>query len=347
METGAGSRGTDIGGGGTMKDYTFANPEYFWLLLVVPLMLAWQWRRRRSEFIDLQVPSIEVFHTVRRSWRQRLRPLLIVLRIAALLFLIVALARPRSTSSGETITTEGIDIVLAMDISGSMLAEDFRPNRIEASKSVAADFIKGRPNDRIGLVIFAGESFTQCPLTIDHEVLIELFKGIKSGMIEDGTAIGMGLATSVSRLKESQAKSRVIILLTDGVNNRGFIDPLTASGIAQSFGIRVYTIGVGTIGMAPYPVQTPFGIQYQNVPVEIDEALLQKIAEQTGGKYFRATDNRALKSVYEEIDRLEKTRIDVTQFRRYREEFYGAAIVSGALFLIEILFAMMIFRKVP
>ncbi len=246
---------------------------------------------------------------------------------------------------GENVTTEGIDIVLATDISGSMLAEDFRPNRIEAAKRVVSDFVSGRPNDRIALVIFSGESFTQCPLTLDHAVLLNLLKDVRSGMVEDGTAIGMGLATSVSRLKDSKAKSRVIILLTDGVNNRGFIDPLTAAGIAQSFGIRVYTIGVGTIGTAPYPVQTPFGVQYQNVPVEIDEALLMKIAVQTGGQYFRATDNKKLKAIYDEIDRLEKTKIEVTQFRRHSEEFYATAGLAGLLLLLELLLSHTVFRS--
>jgi Ca-activated chloride channel family protein len=233
------------------------------------------------------------------------------------------------------------------DISGSMLAEDFRPNRIEAAKKVAMDFIDGRPTDRIGLVIFSGESFTQCPLTLDHGVIKSLLSEIKSGMIEDGTAIGMGLATAVSRLKDSKAKSRVIVLLTDGINNRGSIDPLTAAGIAQQFGIRAYTIGVGTTGMAPYPVQTPFGTQYQNVPVEIDEKLLEQIADQTGGKYYRATDNKKLKAIYDEIDRLEKTKIEVTQFRRHKEEFYSAAMFAGLFLLLELIFSQTLFRKIP
>jgi len=228
-----------------------------------------------------------------------------------------------------------------------MLAEDFQPNRVEAAKKVAMDFIDGRPNDRIALVIFAGESFTQCPLTLDHAVVKNLLSQVKTGMIEDGTAIGSGLATAVTRLKESKAKSRVIILLTDGVNNRGFIDPLTAAGIAQSFGIRVYTVGVGTTGMAPYPVKTPFGIQYQNMPAEIDEALLQNIADQTGGKYFRATDNRKLKAIYDEIDRLEKTKIEVTQFRRHKEEFYNAALLAGFFLSLEVFLSQTLFRKIP
>jgi Ca-activated chloride channel family protein len=326
---------------------TFANPEMFLLLLFVPALVFWYWKRQRSQLVELRMPTTKVFHTMPRSLRQRFRHTLFALRILALALLTVALARPQSTSKGENVNTEGIDIVLVTDISGSMLAEDFKPNRIEAAKNVAEDFIDGRPNDRIGLVIFAGESFTQCPLTLDHAVVKNLLSQVKSGMIEDGTAIGMGLATAVSRLKDSKAKSRVIILLTDGVNNRGFIDPLTAAGIAQSFGIRVYTIGVGTKGYAPYPVQTPFGVQYQNMPVEIDEALLQKIASETGGKYFRATDNRKLKAIYDEIDRLEKTKIEVTQFRRHKEEFYAAGVFAGFLLLLEVLLGQTVFRKVP
>jgi Ca-activated chloride channel family protein len=325
----------------------FANPEYLFLLLLVPVFLYWYWRKEKMQSVDLQVSSTAPFHMASRSWRQRFRHLLVVLRVFAFTLLTIALARPQSSSSGENVTTEGIDIVLATDISGSMLAEDFRPNRIEAAKRVASDFIGGRNTDRIALVIFAGESFTQCPLTLDHAVLLNLLKDVKSGMIEDGTAIGMGLATAVSRLKDSKAKSRVIILLTDGVNNRGFIDPLTAAGIAQSYGIRVYTIGVGTVGTAPYPVQTPFGVQYQNVPVEIDEVLLDKIAEQTGGQYFRATDNKKLKAIYDQIDRLEKTKIEVTQFRHRDEEFYATASFAGILLLLELLLAHTVFRSVP
>ncbi|MBI1804254.1 MAG: VWA domain-containing protein [Ignavibacteriae bacterium] len=326
---------------------TFANPEYLVLLALVPISLAWYWKRQRQQLAELQVSTIKVFHAMPRTWRQRLRHVLFALRMLALILLVIALARPQSTSRGENVTTEGIDIILATDISGSMLAEDFRPNRIEAAKKVAMDFIDGRPNDRIGLVIFAGESFTQCPLTIDHPVVVTLIKQIKSGMVEDGTAIGSGLATAVSRLKDSKAKSRVIILLTDGVNNRGSIDPMTAAQIAQTFGVRVYTIGVGTIGTAPYPVQTPFGTQYQNMPVEIDEALLQKIADLTGGKYFRATDNRTLKDIYQEIDRLEKTKIEVLQFRRHTEEYYSVAMFAGVFLLLELLLSQTVFRKIP
>ena len=259
----------------------------------------------------------------------------IVLRSLALAALIIALARPQSSLSWQNSTTEGIDIVIASDISGSMLAEDFEPNRMEAGKNIAIDFIKNRPNDRIGLVIFSGESFTQCPLTIDHEVLINLFKDIKNGMIDDGTAIGMGLATAVNRLKESDAKSKVVILLTDGSNNTGSIPPITAAEIAKQFNIRVYTVGLGTKGMAPYPVQTPMGIQYQRIPVDVDEVTLGKIADITGGKYFRATNNSTLKNIYERIDKLEKAKIDVTQYHKKTEMFLPLVVIALLLLLLE------------
>jgi Ca-activated chloride channel family protein len=263
----------------------------------------------------------------------------------ALALLIIVLARPQSTDRFQDVSTEGIDIVLALDISGSMLARDFKPDRLEASKNVATEFISGRPYDRIGLVVFSGESFTQCPLTTDHAVLINLMREIQSGMIEDGTAIGMGLATAVNRIKDSEAKSKVIILLTDGVNNRGEIAPATAAGIAKTFGIRVYTIGVGTQGMAPYPVQTPFGTQYQNMPVEIDEDILKEIAQTTGGRYFRATDNDKLVQVYNEIDKLEKSKIDVKQFIRKEEKYLNIAISAFSLLVLEILLRNTILRK--
>jgi Ca-activated chloride channel family protein len=228
--------------------------------------------------------------------------------------------------------------MIASDISGSMLAEDFQPNRLEAGKNIAIDFIKNRPDDRIGLVIFSGESFTQCPLTIDHDVLINLYQDVKYGMIDDGTAIGMGLATAVNRLKDSEAKSKVVILLTDGSNNMGSIPPLTAAEIAKDFGIRVYTVGIGTHGFAPYPVQTPFGVQYQKVPVDVDEGTLTKIANITGGKYFRATDNQTLKNIYDQIDKLEKAKIEVTQFHKKTELFLPFALI--ALFLLSMEFIL-------
>ncbi|MFV0396985.1 MAG: vWA domain-containing protein, partial [Bacteroidales bacterium] len=232
-------------------------------------------------------------------------------------------------------------------ISGSMLAEDLKPNRLEAAKEVATSFINGRQNDNIGLVVFAGESFTQCPLTIDHTVLINLFQGIKSGMIEDKTAIGLGLANSVSRIKDSQAKSKVVILLTDGSNNHGEIAPVTAAEIARTFGIRVYTIGVGTIGTAPYPFQTPFGIQYQNVPVDIDEKSLQQIATMTGGAYFRATDTQSLKTIYDEIDQLEKTKLNVKQFSKKQEEYKEYALLAFVILLAEVLLRYLLLKRIP
>ena len=256
----------------------FANPLYLYLLLLLIPMIGWYIYKLRKSQASLQVSSSEAFNVPGvTSWKVYLRHIPFVLRMAAVAILIVVLARPQSTNSWQNSSTEGIDIILAMDISGSMLAQDLKPNRLEAAKDVAASFINGRPNDNIGLVVFSGESFTQCPLTTDHTVLLNLFKDIQSGMIQDGTAIGLGLANAVSRIKDSQAKSKVIILLTDGSNNAGEIAPVTAAEIAKTFGIRVYTIGVGTKGMAPYPFQTAFGIQYQNIPVEIDEPTLKQI----------------------------------------------------------------------
>ena len=282
-----------------------------------------------------------------RSIKPFLRHLLYGFRVLAIAFLIVALARPQSTKSWKDVTTEGIDIVLALDISSSMLARDFDPNRLEASKDIATDFISGRPNDRMGLVVFSGESFTQCPLTTDHPVLINLFEDIESGMIQDGTAIGMGLATAVNRLKDSDARSKVVILLTDGVNNRGSIAPATAAEIAKTFDIRVYTIGVGSRGNAPFPVQTPYGVKYRNMEVEIDEAMLKDIAGTTNGEYFRATDNQKLKNIYEEIDKLEKSKIQVKEYSEKSEEFFWFALIGGLLLLLEIVLKLTVLRRIP
>jgi Ca-activated chloride channel family protein len=254
----------------------FAHPGFFWLLLILPLTVAWYIWRRQILQGSLSVSAVKGFSIPTKSIVPRLRHSGIVLRSLALVALIIALARPQSSLSWQNTTTEGIDIIIASDISGSMLAEDFQPNRLEAGKNIAIDFIKNRPDDRIGLVIFSGESFTQCPLTIDHDVLINLYKDVKNGMIDDGTAIGMGLATAVNRLKESEAKSKVVILLTDGSNNMGSIPPVTAAEIAKQFNVRVYTVGIGTHGYAPYPVQTPMGIQYQRIPVDVDEGTLSK-----------------------------------------------------------------------
>tara|TARA_Y100000589_G_scaffold88932_1_gene83377 strand:+ start:2318 stop:3160 length:843 start_codon:yes stop_codon:yes gene_type:complete len=269
------------------------------------------------------------------------------LKLVAFSLLVIAIARPQSSTKWEESTTEGIDIIISMDISGSMLAEDLKPNRLESSKNVAMSFISKRINDRIGLTIFSGESFTQCPLTTDHNVLINLFKDVKSGMIEDGTAIGMGLANAVNRLKESNAISKVVILLTDGVNNSGTIAPLTAAEIAKKFGIRVYTIGIGSEGYAPYPFQTPFGIQYQDVEVKIDEKTLQDIATITDGKYFRAKNNSTLKKIYEDIDLLEKSKIETIEFNNKSEEFLPFGIASLCFLIVAFLLNITYLKRIP
>ncbi|QKJ33050.1 VWA domain-containing protein [Mucilaginibacter mali] len=322
----------------------FAHPGFFWLFLLIPVTVAWYIWRERKLYGNMAVSAVKGFALPKKSLLPKFRHAGIVLRSLALAALIVALARPQSSLSWQNTTTEGIDIIIASDISGSMLAEDFKPNRLDAGKNIAIDFIKNRPDDRIGLVIFSGESFTQCPLTIDHDVLINLYNDIKYGMIEDGTAIGMGLATAVNRLKESIAKSKVVILLTDGSNNMGSIPPLTAAEIARQFNVRVYTVGIGTHGMAPYPFPTPNGVQYQNVPVDIDEGTLTKIANTTGGKYFRATNNATLKNIYEKIDKLEKAKIDVTQYRKKTEMFLPWAIIALAFLLLEFIFRNTLFR---
>jgi Ca-activated chloride channel family protein len=328
-----------------MNGITFAEPFYLYLLVVIPAMIAFYVLKQHKANASLRMPGLSPFVGAGLTFRHYLRHILFAFRIAAITLLIIVLARPQATNKFQDITTEGIDIVLALDISGSMLARDFKPDRLEASKNVATEFISGRPYDRIGLVVFSGESFTQCPLTTDHAVLINLLRDIESGMIEDGTAIGNGLATAVNRIKDSDAKSRVIILLTDGVNNRGDIAPATAADIARTFGIRVYTVGVGTRGMAPYPVQTPFGLQYQNMPVEIDEDILKEISELTGGMYFRATDNDKLVQVYNEIDKLEKSKIDVRQFSRKDEKYMLPAIIAFILIGLEILVRHTLFKN--
>ena len=333
------------------KEITFAQPIFLWLLLFIPLMVAWYVWRQNNLQGTLGVSAIKGFSAPKIKKKSGflakhngLRHYAIFLRSLALMLLILALARPQSALSWQDSTTEGIDIVIATDISGSMLSEDLKPNRLEAGKEIAIDFIKDRPNDRIGLVVFSGESFTQCPLTIDHDVLINLFKGISNGMITDGTAIGMGLATAVSRLKESEAKSKVVILLTDGSNTTGSIPPATAAEIAKQMKVRVYTIGVGTKGFAPYPVKTPFGIQYQQVPVTIDEPTLSNIAKITGGKYFRATNNQKLKEIYTQIDNLEKAKIAVTQYHKKTERFFPLALIALILLLLEFLLKNTVFK---
>jgi Mg-chelatase subunit ChlD len=326
----------------------YANPHYLYLLLLLIPLIAWYILKLRKKQASLQVSTIQAFNVPKaRTFKVYMRHLPFVLRMIAIAVIIIILARPQSTNSWENRNTEGIDIMLVMDISSSMLAEDLKPNRLEASKSVASAFINGRPNDNIGLVVFSGESFTQCPLTTDHAVLLNLFKDIQSGMIEDGTAIGLGLANAVRGIKDSKAISRVIILLTDGVNNRGEIAPVTAAEIARTFGLRVYTIGVGTRGTARQPFPTPYGVQYQNVTVEIDEDIMRQIASTTGGQYFRATDNASLKAIYDEIDQMEKTKIKVEQYNKKQEEYKPLALLVFVLLFFELLFRNTLFRNIP
>jgi Ca-activated chloride channel family protein len=326
---------------------TFANPSYFLLLLLLIPMTVWYiWKLRKSQ-ASLQLSSLEGFDAAPKTFRTRLMHAPFVLRVAAFSLLVVAMARPQTASSWNKQTTEGIDIIMSIDISTSMLAMDLKPNRLEAAKDVAASFINGRPTDNIGLVVFARESFTQCPLTTDHAVLLNLLKDVKTGIITDGTAIGHGLATAVSRLKDSQAKSKVIILLTDGTNNAGEIAPVTASEIAREFNIRVYTIGVGTKGEAPYPYQSPTGTRIINVPVEIDEQALTQIAQTTGGLYFRADNNAALKNIYQEIDKLEKTKMSVQEYSKKYEQYIFFALLALACFLLEILLKYTLLRSNP
>lgn len=330
-----------------MRNIVFANPEFFYGFLIIIPIIVWYIIKDKKSHASIQISSLRAFDKVPKTYKFYLRHLLFAFRIIIIALLITILAKPQTTNNWEDKIAEGIDIVIALDVSSSMLARDFTPNRLEASKDVAVEFISGRENDRIGLVIFSGESFTQCPLTTDHTVLINLFNDIKQGMIEDGTAIGMGLANSVNRLKQSEAISKVIILLTDGVNNMGAIDPITAAQIADKFGIRVYTVGVGRNGYAPYPVQTMFGIQYQNMEVKIDEETLKKIAEITDGEYFRATNNKKLKQIYKEIDKLEKSKIEVKKYSSKNEEYLPFAIVVAVLLLFEIIVKNTILRSIP
>ena len=325
-----------------------ANPQLLWLLLVlVPLTAYYIWRNRQGG-ATLQVSSTDGLARISRTPKYYLRHAPFVLRCLALALLIFALARPQSSHSNETSTTEGIDILMAPDISGSMLARDFQPDRLTAAKEITKEFIDSRANDRIGLVVFAGESFTQSPLTTDKATLITLLSRVKEGMVDDGTAIGNGLATAVNRLRESMAASKVIILLTDGVNNSGQIAPLTAAGIAQAYGIRVYTIGVGTRGMAPSPAIDRFGRRtFVQAQVEIDEDVLTQISEMTGGKYFRATDNDKLQSIYGEINELEKTRVEVDSQTRWFERFMAYALAALALLVIELLLKYFYLRRIP
>ena len=326
---------------------TFHNPEYlFLLLLLIPIVFLYVWKMQRSD-ASLQISSHQKLAQFPKSLKVKLRHVPFIFRNLALVFIIIAIARPQASNSWRTENTEGIDIMMALDISGTMMAEDLKPNRLEAAKSVASEFILSRPNDNIGLVIFSGESFTQCPLTSDHAVLVNLFKGVNYGLIEDGTAIGLGLANAVSRIKESKAKSKVIILLTDGSNNRGDIAPITAAEIAKTFGIRVYAIGVGSYGVVNIPVPTPMGIQYQQMQSEFDEKSLQSIAGMTGGKYFRATDNSKLRRIYQEIDQLEKTKINVREYSKKNEQFFLFSLLAFIFLILEVLLRNTLLRRIP
>jgi Ca-activated chloride channel family protein len=329
------------------KPLTFGNPGFLFLLLVIPLLVVWYFYRRKRYTADLQVSTTEGFKQVGRNLKFYINHGLYVLRLLAIALLIIALARPQTSLSRQDVSVEGIDLVIALDVSGSMLAMDFKPDRLEAAKDLAIEFIGGRPNDRIGLVIFSGETFTQCPLTTDHAVLKNLFRDIHSGMIDDGTAIGDGLATAVSRLRGSKAVSKVIILLTDGVNNMGSLDPRSAAEIAKLYGVRIYTVGIGTMGQAPYPVQTPFGMQTQMVEVKIDEPLMMEIARGTDGKYFRATNNAKLRAIYQEIDKMEKSKIDVTEFRKKKEEFLPLVLLAFILVFLEMGLRYLYLKNIP
>lgn len=329
------------------SDVHFAYPWAFVLLIFIPLFAYWYWKKKNSITPSINFSSLQFFGKAPLTLKEKLVHLPALLRLLGITLLIIAAARPQSFSSGENIYTEGIDIAMVLDISGSMLAEDFKPNRLEAAKKVTEEFINGRTVDQIGLVIFSGDSFTQCPLTIDYAVLKNLLKEIHMGMIEDGTAIGNAIANGVNRLKDSRSKSKVMILLTDGVNNAGQIDPLTAAQIAAKFNIRIYAIGVGTIGEAPYPFQTPFGIRYQMVPVEIDENILKQIAQTTGGKYFRATNNKKLSEIYNEIDKMEKTRVEVTSYRHAKELYFWWAFFGMTLILAEVIISKTYLKIVP
>ena len=325
---------------------TFANPGYLFLLLLLIPVIGWYIYELRKADASIQIGDTRILQEQPKSLRVRLLHLPFILRVAAITLLSLALARPQLTNRWSSESTEGIDIMMALDISGTMLAEDLKPNRLEAAKQVASDFVLARPNDQIGLVVFAGESFTQCPLTIDHAVLVNLFQSVEYGMIEDGTAIGLGLANAVNRMKDSQTKSKVIILLTDGSNNRGDIDPQTAAEIAKTFGIRVYTVGVGSYGQARVPVQTPIGTQYITMESEFDETTLQRIAQTTGGQYFRATDNSSLKKIYEQIDQLEKTKLRVREYSKHTENFAPFLYAALLCLLGEIVLRYFVLRTI-
>lgn len=325
----------------------FVNPLYLLILLLLLVIIVWYILKQNQFQASVYLSSLEGFKKVPKTYKIYLRHMPFVLRIITLIFLIVSLARPQMTNSLNETSIEGINIILTLDVSSSMLAEDLKPNRLEAAKNVATFFIKKHYTDNIGLVIFSGEGFTQCPLTTNHAVLLNLLNNASCGMIEDGTAIGNGLVTAISRLKNSQAKSKVIILLTDGSNNKGEIAPITAGELAKLYNIRIYTIGVGTKGVAPYPFHTFFGIRYQNIPVEIDEITLMKIAKITGGSYFRATNTNGLKKIYQKIDKLEKTKMNIQEYTKRQEKYMIFALAGLFFFLIELILRYCILKKIP
>jgi Ca-activated chloride channel family protein len=330
-----------------MSSLEFASPHFLFGLIIIPILIVWYIFNCNKQQAYVRFSDTGFFDKLPKSWKSYLRHIVFVLEMAALSLFIIALARPQSSTKKQNVNIEGIDIVLAMDISSSMLAADLKPDRLEASKAVASDFVIGRPGDRMGLIVFSGETFTQVPLTTDHGMMLNMLKDMKCGMLEDGTAIGDGLASAVSRLKDSEAISKVVILLTDGDNNAGSIDPSTAAEMAKLFGIRVYTIGAGTRGTAPYPVQTPFGgIKYQQVEVNINEPLLQQIANETGGKYFRAESKEKLQQIYDEIDKMERSKIEVSEYKRLHEEFYPFAIWGLVLLILSFILKNTIFKSI-
>ncbi len=315
-----------------MGDIIFAYPYVLWGLLLIPTLVVWYIYQNKKQLADIRFVHTKYYSATIKSFRQHLIHLPFILRMVTLALLITTMARPQTKSVLSQTSLEGVEIMIALDISGSMLAEDFQPNRMEAAKLTAIDFVSSRPDDRIGVTVFSGQSFTLSPLTTDHALVKELISQATTGMVADGTAIGDGLATAVNRLRESTALSRVVVLLTDGINNTGVIDPLTAAEIAAMYGVRVYTIGVGSSGPVPYPFQTPFGVQYQDVEIPVDEELLQEIAAMTGGRYFWAEDKQTLESIYEEIDQLERSIIDIQEFTRVKDEYI--ILVLLALFFL-------------
>ena len=330
-----------------LSNLTFASPWWFLALGVIPAMVWWQYFAKKKQPPTVIISDLQAIKSI-TSWKEKVYPWLPILQIVSTTLFIIAMARPQLSLKEEKVKAEGIDIMMVMDVSSSMLSRDFDPDRLEVSKLVATEFVEKRVHDRIGLVVFSGEAFTQCPLTTDHKIITDFLSNLQVGMLEDGTAIGMGLATAVNRLKDSEAKSKIIILLTDGVNNSGLIDPMTALEIAKAYKARVYTIGVGTQGQANYPVTDQFGrTVMQQMPVQIDETLLKQISTETGGKYFRATDNNSLRNIYQEIDKLEKVKIDINTYKRYTELFFMYAAIGLLALLLELILQHTYFKSLP